>query len=91
MMCDFLAGLVTAEIGQAVQTNQDALLACGKALADDISQASGLDADLVFAELAHIPDNMLALLESPEGWSALAQYVAADLGVHALDYRPQIH
>ena len=64
---------------------------CARNLAGEVSDATGIAADRVFDALTRIPDNMLALLTSPEGWSALAQYVAADLGVQRLDYRPRVH
>lgn len=41
--------------------------------------------------LAYVPENMLALLDFPEGWSALAEMVAADLGVSSFGYRPTVH
>jgi hypothetical protein len=62
-----------------------------RALAADVADAANLSADAVFEALTCVPENMLSLLASPEGWSALAQYVAADLGVQALNYAPRVH
>ncbi len=62
-----------------------------RALASAIAEATSISADLVFDALTFVPENMLALLASPEGWSALAQYVAAELGVQSLNYRPRVH
>lgn len=62
-----------------------------RALACDVAGAADLSADMVFEALTFVPENMLGLLASPEGWSALAQYVAADLGLFCLCYRPTVH
>lgn len=62
-----------------------------KTLALQIAQASPLDYSEVLTELLYIPKNMRGLLESPEGWATLAQFVAADLGVPPISYSPQIH
>ena len=38
-----------------------------------------------------VPENMLNLLESPEGWIALASYVATQTGTTLPDYSPTLH
>lgn len=45
----------------------------------------------VFDALTYVPDEMLPLLETPEGWSTLAAHVAADLGVLTVTYSPTRH
>jgi hypothetical protein len=45
----------------------------------------------VFDALCTIPDNMLSLLETPEGWAALAGYLAADFRMPLISYQPTIH
>jgi hypothetical protein len=57
----------------------------------DIAAQWRVGADLVSDALTLIPDNMLTLLHSPEGWSALAEYVAAGLGVLRHCYVPTRH
>jgi hypothetical protein len=38
-----------------------------------------------------VPDNMLGLLQSPQGWLALAEFVACQMGVAMPDYSPTVH
>ena len=45
----------------------------------------------VFDCLCTVSDNMLSLLDTPEGWSALAGYVAAQLGMCSPHYCPTMH
>jgi hypothetical protein len=45
----------------------------------------------VFGQLCTVPDNMLALLDSPEGWGTLAGYVAARFGMAPPAYQPTLH
>lgn len=51
--------------------------------------------DLHFADvwqsLCHVPENMLALLDSPQGWSVVAGFVAHDCGHDLPDYAPTVH
>ena len=61
------------------------------ALIDDLAAALGMPSKLVWQSLSTLPDNMLSLLDSPEGWTALAAFVACDLGVSAPDYLPAVH
>lgn len=60
-------------------------------LSSDIAGLIGSTADEVYDVLGHVPDNMLELLKSPQGWTTLAGYVAGDLGRPMPDYRPTIH
>lgn len=62
-----------------------------KRLAREVATASGQDATSILDRLYYVPDNLLALLHSPQGWTALCAYVAADLGFAEPDYRPTIH
>ena len=64
---------------------------CARALCADVAEATNISAEVVFDALTYVPANMLALLSSPEGWAALAHYVAADLGVQCLNYAPRVH
>lgn len=60
-------------------------------LAREVAPRFGCPPDEAFDALTYVPDNMLTLLHSPEGWSALAEYAAARLGVAAPGYRPTCH
>lgn len=48
-------------------------------LAADVAGELGEDRESVWDSLTLIPDNMLSLLDHPQGWSALAAYLADDL------------
>jgi hypothetical protein len=41
--------------------------------------------------LGTVPDNILVLLDSPEGWHALSGFVAVQLGTAACSYEPTVH
>lgn len=60
-------------------------------LSDQLAEVFAVPSGEVFDALCSIPDNMLVLLESPEGWTALAGYIATDFGVPIVTYRPTIH
>jgi hypothetical protein len=60
-------------------------------LADAVGPRLGHLADDAWYSLLKIPDNLLSMLDSPQGWSALAAYIAADLGVAHVSYSPTVH
>lgn len=61
------------------------------ALAEEISGLLGVDSGLVWQALSTVPDNMLMLLDSPQGWTALAGFVSGELGVDGADLMPAVH
>ena len=62
-----------------------------RAMARDLAPWLGVTEGDVFEALHTVPDNMLPLLRSPDGWAALASFVAADFGVALNTYTPAIH
>lgn len=68
-----------------------ALFVSADALIGDLSSRTGWDVCAIEVRLSLIPDNMLCLLDSPQGWTALADYVAAALGEGLGVYAPTIH
>lgn len=60
-------------------------------LADQIAPLFAVTQADVFDALCSIPDNMLSLLETPEGWAALAGYIAADFHMPLISYQPTIN
>jgi hypothetical protein len=60
-------------------------------LADQIAPLLAVTQAEVFDALCSIPDNMLSLLETPEGWAALAGYIAADFHMPLISYQPTIN
>jgi hypothetical protein len=65
--------------------------AAAVALARDVAELLDTNVGETWWSLCNVHDNMLALLESPQGWSALAGYIACDLGLGAADYAPVVH
>lgn len=60
-------------------------------LAGEIAGSLLIEATEAYGALRLVPDNMLNLLHSPEGWASLANYVAGTLCRGQLDYCPTIH
>ena len=60
-------------------------------LAEDVAGLLGVSAEAAWDALCSVPENMLGLLDSPQGWSALASFIACDLRMAAPDYRPRVH
>ena len=67
------------------------LYASASKLADEVAGLIGVAPGDAYDALRAIPDNMLSLLDCPEGWSAIAGFVAADLGAPDPDYLPTVH
>lgn len=74
-----------------IRRDIDAQFAAARTLSAQIALSLGLEASTLFDELARIPDNLLILLRSPEGWGALANYVAASLGKPPPNYEATVH
>ncbi|AHE52819.1 hypothetical protein [Sphingomonas sanxanigenens] len=45
----------------------------------------------VWDSITTLPDNMLTLLHSPQGWTAIAGMIAFDLGAAAKPFVPTVH
>lgn len=67
------------------------LYASASKLADDLAGLIGVTPVDAYEALRAVPDNMLSLLECPQGWTAIAGFVAADLGAPAPHYMPTVH
>ena len=70
---------------------QDAMVRSAWVLSGEVAPLIGSTAGEVFDVLGHVPDNLLGLLESPQGWTTLAEYVACDLRRAVPGYKPQVH
>ncbi|WP_324741607.1 hypothetical protein U8326_00075 [Tsuneonella sp. CC-YZS046] len=64
---------------------------CARELAHCVGPLMGLGEADVFDILTRIPDNMLSLLDSPQGWTALAEYIAQYLRLPGPLFMPVIH
>lgn len=60
-------------------------------LSDELAPLLGVAPGEVFDALTDVPDNMLGLLCTPEGWSMLAEFVAGRLNIASPAYRPTLH
>ena len=61
------------------------------ALARDVAGMLGLDFCDIWGSVIRIPDNVLTLLDSPQGWTALGAFVAEDFGCELPGYAPTVH
>lgn len=68
-----------------------AMSASAHHLVSGLSAWTGVAPCVLLRALTYIPENMLSLLDCPEGWSVLAEFVAADLGLSPVGYRPTVH
>ena len=60
-------------------------------LARQAAPVIGASEAYVFDALTFVPDNLLDLLRSPEGWTALASFIAVDFGCAMNAYAPTVH
>jgi hypothetical protein len=61
------------------------------ALVEEVADVLGVSTDDVWTAMSTLPDSMLDLLDSPDGWVELADIAAIELGLAAVDYAPQVH
>ena len=67
------------------------LEAAAQTLSRDLAARLGITARSAFDVLCVMPDNILDLLASPEGWTVLADFIAGSLGLQRRDYAPTVH
>lgn len=84
--------LAQQEAREAAAINDQAQYLAAVELARQIAPLLRVTEEQAFEALTYVPDSMLPLLQSPEGWAALAAFVAADLGVLTVTtYAPTRH
>lgn len=88
---DILAAALKEGESARLKLDADAQMSAARTLCAQAAPSLGMEAEEVFDELTRVPDNMLALLHSPEGWSTLVDYVASSLGKPPPDYEPTVH
>jgi hypothetical protein len=77
-----------------MQPDALALAACqvsAHELTRHVAPLLGVSEGEVLDCLCTVPDNILVLLDSPEGWHALGGFVAAQLGRGAPNFQPAVH
>ena len=93
---DILGAAIAGEAARILEVEEQKLAAKAQylsawRLADDLAPVLGVLPDDVFNALTYVPDNMLGLLCSPEGWGMLAEFVAGRLNIVSPSYNPAIH
>lgn len=89
---EIIAAALTADIDAYCEEQRLlARIACARHLAHRLAPLMGVPEGDAWDALTFIPDNQLYLLDSPEGWTTLADTIARDLGVYAPSYAPGIH
>lgn len=86
-----LGELLAAVLPPPGVADGEAVLLAGRTFTRELAGDIGVEPALVWDRLTVVPDNMLSLLDSPEGWTALGLYIAADLGVPAIHFKPTVH
>ena len=81
----------SAMAAPSIDAQRLAQFASAETLGTAICDASGLPFADVWQSLCHVPENMLALLDSARGWSVVAGFVAHDCGHNLPDYAPTVH
>lgn len=69
----------------------DAQLTTSRALARLLSAHLGITEDEAWGSICTVPDNLLSLLCSPQGWTAIADMVAADNQLAGSAFLPTVH
>ena len=90
-LADILARALTDNGQEQVRLAARAQFLSACQLSRELAPVLRLDDGRVFDVLTYVPDNMLSLLHSPEGWAALAEFVAAELGAPSPSYLPTRH
>lgn len=84
-------GEIFGAVLQAEPDSFEGQVYSARVLARDIAGSIKRDLADVWDAMCHVPDNMLDLLHSPQGWMALASFIASDLGAEPPDYKPTKH
>lgn len=89
-------GIIAAALSADVQRYSEARLLearciSARYLAHRVGSLLSVPEGEVWDALTFVPDNLLHLLDSPQGWSALSSMVAHDLGILAPAYAPSIN
>ena len=88
---DILAAALNRGIAERRELDERARYCAGFMLTRQIAPLIGATETEVWQALCTVPEPMLDFLQTPEGWSALARYIAADFDGPALNYMPTRH
>ena len=77
--------------GRGARESSSAEFISARQLSAELSPRIGADFEQIFDALTFIPENMLSLLETPDGWAMLGQFVAGELDCSAPSYFPTSH
>jgi hypothetical protein len=85
------ADLAAAEAAALAELNHCSRLIAAYVLLDEIAGRLDVDYELAREVLQSVPENLLTLLDSPQGWIGLMGVVSLELGIVCPDYRPSVH
>lgn len=85
---DVIAAALSADLAER---ELDTRVHCAMHLAHRTARMLGVTEGEAWEALTYVPDNLLHLLDSPQGWSALTGMIARDLGVAAVPFTPSVH
>lgn len=91
LLGDILAAALREDRARAGGWFMDDRYIAATALAGVVAGATGLPYAVIFDQLTRVPEAMLELLQSPEGWGSLSSYLAAHLGAPPIHYLPTRH
>ena len=89
--CEPSIGALLGSLLRPSVSDQDSRYLAAVELARQAAPVIGASEADVFDALTYVPDNMLDLLRSPEGWTALASFIAVDFGCAMNAYAPTVH
>jgi hypothetical protein len=72
-------------------TGLDADYICATEISRSAGGLIGVSEAEAFDALTFVPENLLPLLQSPEGWAALAGLIANGLGAEPPAFMPTVH
>lgn len=69
----------------------DAQWTSARALTREAAWRLGIGEEEAWTSICTVPDNLLNLLLSPQGWTAIAAMIAADNGLADPAFKPSLH
>ena len=87
---EFVAYTVAAQVKQNGQLAEQAQHLVAEELARQVAPTLDRSPAVVFGALCQVPENLLILLHSPQGWTVLCGYLATALDSD-LSFIPTVH
>lgn len=91
MSAPTLGDILAQALAYTGPTDEDVQFTCAAHLVRALAPNLRIDEREIFDALTCVPDSMLDMLKSPQGWTELAAHVSADLGCDPINYSPTVH